>query len=621
MPRWLPFLAFAVLGAPAIPRAVERVSPNDNRVAAGTLRGNVLTVQLEARRAEWHPAGDDAPGAELPVFAEVGKPAQIPGPLIRAAAGTRVAASVHNVLPNDTLLVHGLYTRAPGAQETPPVQILPGETREFTFTLGAPGSYYYWATTTRRPLRYRMHEDAQLTGAIVIDSAGRAPARDRVFVITIWADTTGAAVPRGRKRLVAAINGLTWPKTERLAYTVGDTVRWRVINGSIDIHPMHLHGFYYRIDGRGNEVVDSTFTGDDRTRAVTELLGFGETMRITWIPERDGNWAFHCHIPDHIEARGPLGELLSRHGHTGHDAISGMSGLMMAIRVAPRPGQASTADRAPTARRRFRLVVDPPPNDTSVGALRFALGEGDQPPSLDSVGHLGPTIIVGLGEPVSVNVVNRSTHATTVHWHGIELESYFDGIGGLSGTMQKLAPVIAPNDSFEARFTPPRAGTFIYHSHVDEERQQAAGLIGAIVVVPPGARYDPKTDLTIVFSTPGDSMQELRAVLINGRIDPPPVELHVGTTYRLRLVNITTTRPGLKVSLRRDTVAVAWRQIARDGADLPASRRVERLGIVPLTTGQTMDFELTPRALGDLTLNTVANAGFSLGTLKFRVVP
>ena len=621
MLRWSPVLALALLGAPALPHGVERVAPNDNRLAAGTLRGSVLTVQLEARRAVWHPRGGDAPGAEVPVFAEVGKGAQVPGPLIRAAAGTRVRATVRNALPNDTLVVHGLYTRDAGAQEGAPIEILPGQTRAVEFALGRPGTYFYWATTMRRPFRYRMKEDAQLTGAIVIDPAGAPPPADRVFVITMWADTTGGAVPHGRHRVLAAINGLTWPATERLTSTVGDTVRWRVINGSVDLHPMHLHGFYFRLDAKGNEVTDSSFAGDDRAKAVTELMTAGETMRLTWVPERDGNWAFHCHIPEHIEARGPLGESVRGAGHAAHDAERGMSGLVLGIHVSPRAGQPSTADRAPPGRRRFRLVVDPLPNDTSVGALRFALGEGAATPVRAAVGNIGPPIVVALGEPVAVTVVNRSTHPTSVHWHGIELESYFDGIAGLSGTPGKLAPIIAPRDSFEARFTPPRAGTFIYHSHVEEGRQQAAGLIGPIIVLPSGSRYDPATDLPIVFSSPVDSVQEARAVLFNGQLDPAPLVLHVGKTYRLRLVNITTARPGLKVELRRDSTAIAWRALARDGAELPESRRRPRLGFQPLTIGQTMDFELRPDALGDLTLDTIANAGFSLGTLTLRVIP
>ena len=80
--------------------------------------------------------------------------------------------------------------------------------------------------------------------------------------------------------------------------------------------------------------------------------------------------------------------------------------------------------------------------------------------------------------PVSITVVNSTPEPTAVHWHGIELESYFDGVAGFSGNASRASPIIAPADSFEARFTPPRAGTFIYHTHIDELRQQPAGMAG-----------------------------------------------------------------------------------------------------------------------------------------------
>ena len=47
----------------------------------------------------------------------------------------------------------------------------------------------------------------------------------------------------------------------------------------------------------------------------------------------------------------------------------------------------------------------------------------------------------------------------------------------LDGTV--VAERLAPSDSFEAHLTPPRSGTFIYHSHVDEPRHHRAGLAGA----------------------------------------------------------------------------------------------------------------------------------------------
>ena len=45
---------------------------------------------------------------------------------------------------------------------------------------------------------------------------------------------------------------------------------------------------------------------------------------------------------------------------------------------------------------------------------------------------------------------------------------------------------IAPGDSFTAEFTPPRPGTFIYHSHAHELVQIQGGLYGALIVVEPG---------------------------------------------------------------------------------------------------------------------------------------
>jgi FtsP/CotA-like multicopper oxidase with cupredoxin domain len=571
---------------------------------------------------EWHPDGDDAPGAELPAFAEAGKAPQIPGPLIRVPTGTRVTATVRNALPNDTLIVHGLYTRDAGGRAAAPIELAPGQERTVEFLLTAPGTYYYWGTTMRRPLRYRVHEDSQLTGAIVVDPAGARPANDRVFIIGMWADTVGGAMPHGRKKELAVINGRSWPNTERLSYTVGDTVRWRVINATGDLHPMHLHGFYFTVDARGTEAADTSYAAADRVRAVTELLWFGGTLGLTWVPDRDGNWAFHCHIPEHIEPRSSLGTLPLRTAtHDGNHATQAMGGLVLGLHVSPRPGQSSTADRAAPGRHRFRLVVEERPNATTAAGLRFALGDRSAPLVRDSVGRLGPAIVVRVGEPVAIDVVNRSSHATAVHWHGVELESYFDGIAGLSGTPTRLAPVIAPNDSFEVRFTPPRAGTFIYHSHVDEGRQQPAGLVGPIIVLGPRDRYDPATDLVAVFASPADSLDERKSVTINGRLDPVPLVMKAGTSYRLRLINITTARPGMYVELRRDSSVISWRALARDGAELPEHRKMMRRGVQPLTIGQTMDFEITPREPGDLRLVAVANQGFTLGTLLLRVLP
>ena len=69
-----------------------------------------------------------------------------------------------------------------------------------------------------------------------------------------------------------AMNGRSWPHTERIALTVGDTARRRVINAGNDVHMMHLHGFHFQIQRSGPVGRDTVFSGAKSVAAVTEPL-------------------------------------------------------------------------------------------------------------------------------------------------------------------------------------------------------------------------------------------------------------------------------------------------------------------------------------------------------------
>src|SRR6185437_1730469 len=92
--------ALALIGATAAVRApaYEVVRPNANTTRAGVLRAGVLTVSLEAKPTLWHINGPHRPAEVFPAFAERGKVPLMPGPLVRAAAGTEIRLSVHNAL-------------------------------------------------------------------------------------------------------------------------------------------------------------------------------------------------------------------------------------------------------------------------------------------------------------------------------------------------------------------------------------------------------------------------------------------------------------------------------------------------------------------------------------------
>ena len=378
---------------------------------------------------------------------------------------------------------------------------------------------------------------------------------------------------------------------------------------------MHLHGFYFRVDSRGDGIADTTYSATERDLVVTERVRPGATTSITWVPERPGNWLFHCHFTSHFSVRGPLGVPTgpppqdAHARHLGNHALEGMSGLVVGVAVEPRAaGQVSTPESVDEGRRRLRLLVRPSGGTAARPYYAFTLHEGGAEPGVDTTARSGPPIVLRRGEPVSITVVNRAPEPTAIHWHGIELDSYFDGVAGFGGSSRRLAPVIAPSDSFEARFTPPRSGTFIYHTHVDEPRQQPAGLSGALLVVDPNRPYDPATDIPVLISTPRTPDVARRAVLLNGMEAPLTTELRVGVPHRFRLINITIGRPGIRVEVRRDTSFTQWRALAKDGADLPDGQKVMRRAVQPITIGETYDFELTPRgAWGDATGGAVGN--------------
>lgn len=249
----------------------------------------------------------------------------------------------------------------------------------------------------------------------------------------------------------------------------------------------------------------------------------------------------------------------------------------------------------PVERRPLRLVaaVDPGRYGRDPG-YGYVLDDGGGTPTRP--GRPGPPLILVRGEPVAINVVNQLPEPTSVHWHGMELESFYDGVSGWSGSAQRLAPAVASGDSFVVHMAPPRAGTFIYHTHFEEEHQLRSGMYGALLVLEPGATFEPQTDRILLLSSDGPGRPPTS--LLNGR-QAPEIELEAGTTYRLRLINIMDN--GVRVvSLLDGDAPVSWLPIAKDGADLPAARRIERPARQTIGVGETYDFQFTPAAPGTL---------------------
>ena len=591
----------------------ERITITDNRVAAGTLAGRTLTVHLEARTGEWHPDRDTDPGVTVKAFAVEGGPLQIPGPLIRVPEGTEIRAFVRNRLAADPLAIHGLYTRPGQASAAATVVVIPaGETREIAFLAGSPGTYYYWgATDPATALNQRSPPDSQLSGALIVDPRGGPPDSDRVLLIGLW----GSAQPVANVLRRIVINGRSWPQTERLTYRVGDSVRMRLINAGATVHPMHLHGFYFNVDSRGDEREDTIFPPDSTPHlVVTERLAIGNTFTLTWKPTRPGNWLFHCHDNVHLVRGGSLDgqptPVSAASHHVENHALEMMAGPVMGIIVTGASAEPGVSES--NERRRLRLVARVDAGGTAdEPAFGYTLESVEtsvtpRPPYLPA-----PTILLKRGEPVSITVANELPEPTTVHWHGIELESYYDGVAGFAGEGTRIAPPIPPGGSFDARFTPPRSGTFIYHTHIDELRQQEAGLAGALLVVDSPETYDPEHDLVLMVTAPRNN-PGADVVLLNGSSTPVAREMRIGQHYRLRFINVHSRRPNMRIRLLSGSALLGWRARAKDGMDLPDNQRIEGPSEIQMGNGETYDFDFTPSAAGDIRLDVTNAAGSAL---------
>lgn len=618
---------FAAIGPRLLPERSPApiILPNQNRAPAGRLKGGVLTLALEVRRGRWFPNSEEGQSLQVLAFAEAGHPPQNPGPLIRVPAGTEVRVTLSNA-GSAPVVVHGLSARP--ATEIDSIVVAPNHRQQVRFRLDAPGTYYYWGSTTGTSIDIRDGEDSQLSGAIVVDAPDHPAAPDRIFVLGVWLRPAGypdATVDSLQEIMV--INGKAWPNTERLQFTAGDTVRWRWLNPSASSHPMHLHGFYFQLQSRGDGVQDTLYDAAHRFLEVTELLQPGGTATLRWVPDRIGNWLFHCHFSFHISPDVSLAGAGEPHEAMGSTAPRrpgaafwhhAMGGLVLGINVLPRPGAQPTAPSAAPARL-IRLLVQSKPNQYGTApGYGYVMQSGDVAPARDSIVIPGTPLVLTRGEPVRVTIVNHLTDVTAVHWHGIELESPPDGVPGWSGVPPSVTPPIAPGDSFVAAFTPPRAGTFIYHTHSNELEQMHLGLYGPLIVLEPGATWNPDREHVVLVSPDGESSDSVRG-LINGSATPAPIRIKAGIVHRLRLISIHGDNRIL-FSLKQGDSLFRWRPVAKDGAELPPALRQWRAAEQLTGPGETEDVEIQVERPGELALIVSAPFADKRWQVELRIV-
>lgn len=77
---------------------------------------------------------------------------------------------------------------------------------------------------------------------------------------------------------------------------IGQFSRLRFVNDSFRLHPMHIHGLFFKVLARNGAPVDEPHFRD------TTLVHPKETVDIGTVPEDPGLWMLHCHILEHAES-------------------------------------------------------------------------------------------------------------------------------------------------------------------------------------------------------------------------------------------------------------------------------------------------------------------------------
>jgi manganese oxidase len=249
-----------------------------NQIMEPRLDGGVKVFELVAQEVQW----ETEPGRKVKAWAYNG---QVPGPQIRVREGDRVRIRLVNKLAQSTSIhFHGL--ELPNDQDgvpfitQPPVK--PGDSYTYEFTVPNAGSHMYHS-----------HHNAAiqvgngLLGAFIVEPRRPLPAHraDVDYVMVLNDGAHGYT-----------LNGKSFPATEPIACSQGQTVRIRFMNEGMMIHPMHLHGMHMTV------IAKDGWDQPMPWRCDTLNIAPGERWDVLVKATNPGTWAFHCHILPHAES-------------------------------------------------------------------------------------------------------------------------------------------------------------------------------------------------------------------------------------------------------------------------------------------------------------------------------
>jgi FtsP/CotA-like multicopper oxidase with cupredoxin domain len=272
-----------------------------------TLNGGSLPWRMKDGVKEFHLVAEPvdrelAPGSIAKLWGYNGSS---PGPTIEAVEGDRVRLFVTNrLLEHTTIHWHGILLPSgmDGVGGLSQPQIQPGETFVYEFLLRKSGTFMYHPHADEM-----VQMGLGMMGLFIVhpkDPSFRRVDRDFGFVMANYEVKPGTWVPDTSVMLefnTWAWNSRVFPGIDPLVVRKGDRVRIRIGNLTMTNHPIHLHGYDFKVTGTDGGWVPETAQWPE----VTVDVPVGAMRAIEFVADEEGDWAFHCHKSHHT--MGPMG--------------------------------------------------------------------------------------------------------------------------------------------------------------------------------------------------------------------------------------------------------------------------------------------------------------------------
>ncbi len=123
--------------------------------------------------------------------------------------------------------------------------------------------------------------------------------------VPLWSEATKVKIDKeyvldARRKIGGGIewtiNGKAYPDYDPFTFEYAKFNTFRFRNDSSRLHPMHLHGQFFKVIARNGVSTEEGFFRD------TVLIYPKETVDLALVPLDKGTWVNHCHILEHAEA-------------------------------------------------------------------------------------------------------------------------------------------------------------------------------------------------------------------------------------------------------------------------------------------------------------------------------